>query len=696
VSAGFEMGVVETFMRKLCLIQKPAGLAGFFRFCAIAVGLACLLGMQALAATKTPHVGYVYPAGGRPGTTFQVTLGGQFLDGATNVFFTGEGIKARVLEHTKPLGGKQVNLLRDRLQELRKGLSAAKASDQFITVRDPYNTNKFNKISRADAEKELAELRKKLANPNNIRPANPQIAEQVTLEVAIATNAAPGSRELRLRTAAGLTPPVVFQVGQWPEYIEKEQPLRAASKSALKSGETGRTGSISEMRIQLPATVNGQILPGDIDRYRFTARKNQKLVIVVSARELMPYLPDAVPGWFQATLGLFDARGHELAYNDDFRFQPDPILFFTVPADGEYYIEIKDAIFRGREDFVYRVQIGERPFITSIFPLGCRVGQTARIELAGWNLPVTNLTVPAQEPGIHPVSVTRDGLPSNEMPFCVDTLPECFEQEPNDSTAAAQAVSLPIIVNGRINSSTDGDVFKFSGVEGETIVAEVMARRLNSPLDSVLKLTDANGRVLAANDDHEDKGTGLNTHHADSYLRFTLPAAGTYYLVLSDTQQKGGPEYAYRLRISRPRPDFELRVTPSSLAGRGWSSMPITVHALRKDGMTNDIVLSLKNAPAGFTLKGGRIPGNTNQAVMSLQATAMASGEPVELLIEGRATIDGREVAHLAVPAEDMMQAFAYHHLVPSKTLLVSVAGRAQGAWRAAKADLQIKRPKKK
>jgi hypothetical protein len=53
-------------------------------------------------------------------------------------------------------------------------------------------------------------------------------------------------------------------------------------------------------------------------------------------------------------------------------------------------------------------------------------------------------------------------------------------------------------------------------------------------------------------------------------------------------------------------------------------------------------------------------------------------------------------VAHLAVPAEDMMQAFAYHHLVPSKTLLVSVAGRAQGAWRAAKADLQIKRPKKK
>ena len=35
--------------------------------------------------------------------------------------------------------------------------------------------------------------------------------------------------------------------------------------------------------------------------------------------------------------------------------------------------------------------------------------------------------------------------------------------------------------------------------------------------------------------------------------------------------------------------------------------------------------------------------------------------------------IDGKEVVHPAVPADDMMQAFAYRHLVPAKELMVAV-----------------------
>ena len=50
--------------------------------------------------------------------------------------------------------------------------------------------------------------------------------------------------------------------------------------------------------------------------------------------------------------------------------------------------------------------------------------------------------------------------------------------------------------------------------------------------------------------------------------------------------------------------------------------------------------------------------------------------EPRNLSLEGRATIQGREVVRQAVPAEDMMQAFIYHHLVPAKNLLVAVIGR--------------------
>ena len=50
--------------------------------------------------------------------------------------------------------------------------------------------------------------------------------------------------------------------------------------------------------------MNRQLQPGGVDRYRFTVRQGQPLTARVSARELLPYLADAVPGWMQATLTL--------------------------------------------------------------------------------------------------------------------------------------------------------------------------------------------------------------------------------------------------------------------------------------------------------------------------------------------------------------------------------------------------------
>ena len=61
------------------------------------------------------------------------------------------------------------------------------------------------------------------------------------------------------------------------------------------------------------------------------------------------------------------------------------------------------------------------------------------------------------------------------MPFSVDTLPECLEEEPNDSTQTSQAVTLPVIINGRIDRPDDWDAFRFEGCAGQEIVAEVAA-----------------------------------------------------------------------------------------------------------------------------------------------------------------------------------------------------------------------------
>jgi hypothetical protein len=204
----------------------------------------------------------------------------------------------------------------------------------------------------------------------------------------------------------------------------------------------------------------------------------------------------------------------------------------------------------------------------------------------------------------------------------------------------------------------------------------VYARRLDSPLDSVLKLTDATGRQVAFNDDHEDKGSGLNTHHADSRILATVPTDGTYYLYLGDAQRKGGVEYAYRLRISPPRPDFELRVCPSALNAGAGQTVPLTVYALRKDGFSGDIALALKGVPQAFRLDGAWVPAGQDQVRLTLTLQPIPLSEPLSLGLEGRATIRGREIVRQAIPADDRMQAFAYRHLVPTTDLKVAVLKR--------------------
>ncbi len=610
----------------------------------------------AWAQPNPPHIGYAYPAGGRQGETLHLTLGGQYLETADNVYVTGGGIQAKVLDVIKLLNPKQVNDLREKLQELQK------------------------RPKDAEIVKEMMEIRNKLSDFQNKRN-NPALAEKVVLEIKIAADAEPGQRELRLATANGLSNPLFFHVGELPEFRKeavKYSPDPTTGKGPEGPGQPPSAKREQVANITLPTVINGQIMPGGADRYRFQARKGQHLVIAASARELLPYLADAVPGWFQAAVALYDSNGSELAYDDHYLFHPDPVLYCKIPKDGQYTLEIRDSLYRGREDFVYRIAVGELPFVTGVFPLGGQAGAETAVELKGWNLPVQKLTMDAKgkEPGIIPLTVRRGLVNSNAVPFVVDDFPECLEKEPNDGPDVAQEVTPPIIINGRIDKPGDWDVFRFQGRKGQEIVAQVDARKLDSPLDSVLKLTDVPGRQLAFNDDYGDKGAGLSTHHADSYLTATLPADGTYYLYLGDAQHKGGVEYAYRLRISEPRPDFALRVVPSSINVRAGASVPITVYTLRKDGFSGEIALALKDAPKGFALSGGRVPANQDQVKLTLKAPATALEKPCTLSIEGRAKINGREIFRRAVPAEDMMQAFIYHHLVPMNDLLAAVPER--------------------
>ncbi len=645
-----------------------------FRFVRAWAITAALLSCSVTLSQETlPRLGYVYPAGGQRGTSFAITVGGQYLNDIGRITFSGEGIEARLIEGIELMTDKDVSALRDRLNEMRKN------------QKDPAIRREMAAIGRRLSGFMSARLR---------RQTHPGIAETVQLQVTIRPDARPGVREMRLETARGVSNPLRFCVGTLPEFHEKEPELVTDFQEFYTITRFPATATTD---ITLPATVNGQIIPrepdslrwnggftpGDADRYRFEARKGQTLVIAASARQLIPYLPDAVPGWFQATLTLYDSEGRELAFVDDYRFQPDPILVFPVPADGQYVVEIKDAISRGRPDFVYRITFGEQPFISSIFPLGGRAGEETAVSLSGHNLPDNRLTIDAMNkpPGVYPVSANRGELLSNTRPFAVDTLPECLEEEPNDSAAAAQSVELPVNVNGRIDAPGDGDVFRFEGRAGQHVVAEVAARRLDSPVDSLLELTDAAGKRLAFNDDHEDKAAGLYTHQADSFVRFTLPVDGVYFVRLADAQRQGGPEFAYRLRISPPRPDFALRIVPSCINASSWRLTPVTVFALRRDGFGGEIALSLKDPPEGIVLIGGVVPAGQDKVRVTFSLAPWTAIEPVRLSLEGRAVIDSQEVVRPVVAAEDMMQAFAYRHLVPAQDLSIVLAD--SGRFRA-------------
>ena len=491
------------------------------------------------------------------------------------------------------------------------------------------------------------------------RQFNPQIAEQLQLTLTIPAEVAPGRHELRLMTTNGISNVLLFDVGQMDEVVEQEPNDTVQKPFHVDS---------------LPAVFNGQIMPGDVDCFRFSARRGQTLVFRAHARSLVPYLADAVPGWFQAILTLYDAAGREVAADDDFYFDPDPVLIYSVPADGDYTLAIRDSIYRGREDFVYRIEAGELPFIDHIFPLGGPRGDAVSVQLFGVNLPVDVLTMKTGvEPEVETVQVEQGGLLSNIRLFGVDSLPEMLETETGDADAPAQLVRDPILINGRIDAPGDVDRFVFEGRAGEPVSLEVVARRLGSPLDSRLVLLDAAGQIIAVSDDVRDERQGLMTHHADACIQTNLPASGLYTLRLDDLLGKGGDAYAYRLRIGHEKPGFSLCVTPASLRIPQDGSAVFTAHVVREGGFAGPVQLELNDAPRGISLGQAVIPEGTNQAQVTISATGRSLRETVALQIDGRAEVGSRTVVRRAVPAEDQMQAFLYRHLVPAQELVALI-----------------------
>ena len=165
---------------------------------AFPAALALLLATAGAAHAQefAPGIGFVYPAGGKQGTTFRVTVGGQHLVQPSGAIVSGAGVRAIVIPTEPLLNPRQATDTRDKIRELRQ-------------QKNPALRGEIEKLSRKIAAYERARI-------------IPAIGARATLEVTIAPDAPPGNRELRLFTAIGLTNPLVFQVGTLPECSEPE------------------------------------------------------------------------------------------------------------------------------------------------------------------------------------------------------------------------------------------------------------------------------------------------------------------------------------------------------------------------------------------------------------------------------------------------------------------------------------------
>ncbi|MBM3190367.1 MAG: hypothetical protein FJZ90_16820, partial [Chloroflexi bacterium] len=137
--------------------------------------------------------------------------------------------------------------------------------------------------------------------------------------------------------------------------------------------------------------------------------------------------------------------------------------------------------------------------------------------------------------------------------------------EPNDCIADASTITPGTAINGlTIDIDYDLDIFKFSAAAGNTIVVDVDAATIGSPLDAYAWLVSAGPSALSVVCEGDDDDWSL-----DPYLRCMAPRTGTYYVLIASFDESGGSDYAYNLLVDvigggQPTPTREPSPTPTA------------------------------------------------------------------------------------------------------------------------------------
>ena len=580
----------------------------------------------ATALAADPYIAYVYPVAIQAGTTNRLIVGGQnFWGGQTYATVSGEGVT--VLSVTRvpsmpPTGsGGQFKYLKGWLDSIANGVRTKPPLPNDPHISEWRECTWWRQLDELDAI-ELALVEHNLHTPRNSLQMSPSLRDKLIITVAVSPNAKPCRRDIVLFTPGASSAPHALFTTSAPHVHE---PLYVPPHRR-KPGKTPPKSVSSP----LPVFIDGQIMPGETDRFSFSFAKGQRIKFTLTAREVLPYIGDAVPGFFNAVLRLLDPNGKEIAFADDNSFHPDPVMTVEIPSSGNYVLEVRDNLYRGREDFVY----------------------TVAVEKAK--------PTPVDAPKPRKIQTSFDGK---------DTW--VFDG-----------------VAGTAGKSAKHEIeIKEPGLR----VIEVEARSAGSPLDPVVALYDMKDG-MSPSGRHQPLATWDDTTNTffvgsiaqsecdpKAYHNFLEP--GCYTITVADRTGGGGKDYFYRLTVRPPAPDFTVYATRSTFPVRFDNRTVAKFKIVRHDGFDGEV--KLLDTPE-LNFKKGVFPADSNEFAVVAAGTLKSPGRSeMELYAEG--LVNGKPVKRKVIPTDEEEQAFAWTHLIPSRTFYCTYAVRKPQPARPAK-----------
>lgn len=213
------------------------------------------------------------------------------------------------------------------------------------------------------------------------------------------------------------------------------------------------------------------------------------------------------------------------------------------------------------------------PVLDHVFPAAIQIGTTQSVTLVGkfdpWptrlDLDIPGVSwEPTTNNGVIRIRVTPEAPAGprvirafspegvSEPRFLIlSQRPQQAEVEPNDAVPSAQALTgLPAQLNGRLEKNGDVDSYAVDLRAGQTLVARLEAYTLQSPLDPVLRLLNAQGVQVAWNHDEVRSLDPLLAWRVETSGTYVLQVFGFAYPADSDLRFSGSPKGVYRLHVS--------------------------------------------------------------------------------------------------------------------------------------------------